>query len=190
MTRRLAVLAFVVFAGCQKMADVLSVPPQKIKSSDGALEITVPSTWSDDNTPARKLNDQAVLQASNRTGELYVIVLTEEKADLNDMDLKKFSEITRGSQLQSMKNATEEGPHERKINGMPAIEYTLKGSVDKANVVMKHVSVEGAKRFHQMLVWTLKSKWDAEKAGLDAVVESLKEVGTGGATEKRAPAPN
>jgi len=190
MTRRLAVLALVLFAGCQKMADALSVPPQKLKSSDGTLELTVPATWTDDNAPSRRLNDQAVLQASNRVGELYVIVLTEEKADLNDMDLKKFSEITRGSQLQSMKNATEEGPKERTINGMPAIEYVLKGTVDKANVVMKHVSVDGAKRYHQMLVWTLKSKWDAENKNLDAVVESLKELGAGGAGEKRAPAPN
>ncbi|MBL8950023.1 MAG: hypothetical protein JNK82_04545 [Myxococcaceae bacterium] len=189
MTRRLALFALVIFAGCQKMADALSVPPQRLKSADGALEITVPSTWTDDSTPARQLNDQAVLQASNRAGELYVIVLTEEKADLAEMDLKKFSEITRGSQLQAMKNGAEEGPKERTINGMPAIEYTLRGTVEKANVVMMHLSVEGAKRYHQVLVWTLKSKWDGEKANLEAVAASLKELGAG-ASEKRAPAPN
>jgi hypothetical protein len=191
MTSRIALLtlALVSFGGCQKMADALSVPPQKLKSTDGILEITVPGTWTDDSTPERKLNDQAVLQASHRRNELYVIVLTEDKADLADMDLKKFSEITRGTQLQSMSNGVEEGPKPRTINGLPAIEYTLKGTVDKANVVMKHISIDGAKRYHQVLVWTLKSKWDSEKASLDAVVESLKEVGPGNSAA-RAPAPN
>jgi hypothetical protein len=186
MNRRIALVALLAFGGCQKLADTLAVPPQKLKTSDGSLEITVPGSWTDDNAGSRKLNDQAALQASQRAGELYVIVLTEDKADLADMDLKKFSEITRGSQLQSMKNGVEEGPKERKINGMPAIEYVLKGSVDNANVVMKHVSVDGDKRYHQVLVWTLKSKWDAEKGSLDKVIESLKENGTGSA---RAPAP-
>jgi hypothetical protein len=186
---RTVLLALVALTGCQKMGEALKPQPVALKSADGALQITVPSTWSDDSAPDRKLNDQAVLQASNRGSELYVIVLTEEKEDLSGMDLAKFSEVTRGSQLQSMTNGVEEGPKKRTINGMPAIEYVLKGTVDKANVVMKHVSVDGAKRYHQVLVWTLKSKWDAEQGALDAVIDSLKEIGAGN-TAQRAPAPN
>lgn len=184
----LALLA-VCSSGCQKATELLGAGKQELKSSDGTLAITVPGDWTDDSSPSRKLNDQAVLQASKRSAELYVIVLTEAKEDLADMDLAKFSETTRASQLQAMKNAVEEGPKKRTINGMPAIEYVLRGTVDKANIVMKHVSVDGAKRYHQLLVWTLKSAWDEQQGALDKVVESLKESG-GGGSGARAPPPN
>ena len=189
MTRRIALLAVVALCGCQKLGEAMKPQPVVLKSTDGALELTVPSSWRDDSAPDRQLNDQAVLQASNRASELYVIVLSEAKEDLAGMDLEKFSEVTRSSQLQSMTNGVEEGPKKRTINGLPAIEYVLKGTVDKANVVMKHVAIDGPTRYHQMLVWTLKSKWETEKAGLDKVVESLKEVGAV-ASPNRAPAPN
>jgi hypothetical protein len=168
--RWLAVAALCV-CSCTKLEDAVSGAPQAMRSTDGTLEITVPGSWKTD-----KLNDQAVIQASNRMGELYVVVVSEPKEDLNDVNLQKYSELTRGQQLKAMKNGSEEGPVARTVNGLPAIEYVLRGSVDSANVVMKHVAVDGTKRFHQVLVWSLKSKWDSEKGTLDAVVASLKET--------------
>ncbi|MBK7858715.1 MAG: hypothetical protein IPJ65_08855 [Archangiaceae bacterium] len=151
------------------------------------MSLTIPGAWSDDSAPDRKLNEQAVLQASNRGSELYVIVLSQSKEELADMDLKKFSDETRATQMQAMKNAVEEGPRPRTVGGMNAIEYVLKGTVDKASIVMKHVAVDGGKRYHQVLVWTLQSSWDNEKVGLDQVIESLKESAPAAAA--RAPAP-
>jgi hypothetical protein len=164
-------IAILALGACTKIEDAVSGAPQQLRSSDGSLEITVPGSWKVD-----KLNDQATIQAANRMAELYVIVLSEPKDDFADMTLQKYSEATRSQQLKSMKSGAEEGPTARTLNGLPAIEYVLRGSVDGANVVMKHVAVDGTKRFHQVLVWTLKSKWDAEQATLDAVVASLKET--------------
>jgi hypothetical protein len=188
MTRGITLIVLVVAAsGCQKLTETFGgQAPKVLSSSDGSLALTVPGSWTDDSAPDRKLNDQAVLQASNRGSELYVIVLSQAKDELNGMDLAKFSEATRATQMQAMRNGIEEGPKQRTVNGLPAIEYVLKGSVDKADIVMKHVAVDGGKRYHQVLVWTLKSSWDAEKTGLDAVVDSLKENGSGAA---RPPAP-
>jgi hypothetical protein len=181
MTRRVLLLC-VALSGCQKIGEALTPQPKTLKSADGTLELTVPGSWNKDT----ELHKQAAIQASNRMGELYVIVLSETKEDLADMDLAKFSELTRGSQLKAMKNAAEEGPVNRTINGMKAIEYVLKGSVENANIMMKHIAVDGPKHYHQVIVWTLKSKWETEKATLDAVVDSLKETSAGG---PRAPAP-
>jgi hypothetical protein len=165
-------IAILALCACTKIEDAVSGAPQQLRSADGSLEITVPGSWKVD-----KLNDQAAIQAANRMAELYVIVLSESKEDFTDMTLQKYSEATRSQQLKAMKSGAEEGPTARTLNGMPAIEYVLRGSVDSANVVMKHVAVEGTKRYHQVLVWTLKSKWDSEQAALDAVVASLKETG-------------
>lgn len=172
MTRPFA-LALLLAAGgfgCQQVVEVLAPPPKTLKSANGQVEIKVPGRWLKD-----KLNDQADLQAADRPSELYVVVLSEPKAGLHDIDLAKFSELTRASQLTSMKGGTEEGRKERKVNGLPALEYVLKGKVDGVDVVMKHVSVEGTAEYHQVLVWTLKSKWASEQAGLDAVIDSFKE---------------
>jgi hypothetical protein len=161
-----------VLAACQKVSDALSEPPQTLKSPDGTLQVTVPGDWS----TKEKLNEQAVLQISKPGKELYAIVLTEPKSDVPGMTLEKFSDATRTRQLEVMKNSSEEGPKKRTVNGLPAIEYVLKGEANGSAIVMKHVAVEGTKRFHQILVWTLQSKWDKEQAGLDAVIDSLKET--------------
>jgi hypothetical protein len=170
---RWCVVAALGLLACSKIEESVSGGPQALRSPDGTLEITVPGGWKVD-----KLNEWASIQAANRMSELYVVVASEPKEDLSDMTLQKLSDVDRATQLKSMKDSKEEGPVARTINGRPAIEYVLSGSVDGANVVMKHVVVDGSRRWHQIIVWTLKSKWEAEKGTLDAVAASLKEVGS------------
>ena len=76
----------VVFKAVQTYSNgkvVRWIDPVTEESPQGAfptpiLELTVPGTWSKD-----KLNDQAVIQASNRISELYVIVLSESRFSLS-----------------------------------------------------------------------------------------------------------
>ena len=175
IVRRAVVLvaAMLCLGSCEKIANAAreATKPETITSSDGLVQVTVPFGWSKD-----KLNDRAKLSAANRVGELYVIVITEAKEDLADMTIEKYSEITRGAQLKGMKNSTEVGPERHTIHGMPVVQYELRGTVDTANAVMIHASVEGKKYYYQVLAWTLKSKWDKEKGGLQAVIDSLTEV--------------
>jgi hypothetical protein len=170
---RWCVVAALSLLACSKIEESVAGGPQVLRSADGTLEITVPGGFKVD-----KLNDQAAIQAANRMGELYVVVVSEPKEDLSEMTLQKLSDVARGTQLRSMKDSKEEGPVTRTINGRPALEYTLSGSVEGANVVMKHVVIEGSRRWHQILVWTLRSKWEAEKGTLDNIVASLREVGS------------
>ena len=170
--KRGAVWALVTLCGCQQLNDAISPPPKTLSDEKHTLEITVPGTWGPD-----QINEQAVLQVSNRIKDEYVIVLSEPKEDLADMDLLKFSEVTRALQLKQMSNTSEEGPLPRTLNGMPAIEWVLNGTARNANVTMKHVAISGSKNYHQLLAWTVKSKWEQEKATLDSVISTLKETG-------------
>src|SRR4051812_12164300 len=108
---RWPVAAVLALCACTKIEDAVSGAPVELKSADGTLQLTVPGSWKVD-----KLNDQAAIQASNRMGELYVVVLTEPKEDFTDMTLQKYSELTRSQQLKAMKNGTEEGPAPRTVN--------------------------------------------------------------------------
>jgi len=175
MTRHsaLLLLALLASSGCQSFVEGFKAAtrPHALTDAKGTLQITVPASWTEDS-----LNKAAQLQASNRLAEVYVVVLSEAKEDLADMDLDKFSQITRGAQLKTMKNAIEKGPERRTIHQLPSVQYELRGTVDAANVVMLHAAVEGQNRFHQVLVWTLKSKWEDERATLQAVVDSLTEL--------------
>ncbi len=181
---RVLILGVLALTACTKIEDAISGGPQTLKSDDGAVSVVVPGSWKRD-----KLNDQAVIQADNKMSELYVIVISESKEDLSDMTLEKYSSLTRGAQLKVMKDSSEEGPTPKTVNGMPAIEYVLRGSVTGVNVVMKHVSIEGAKHYYQVVSWTLKTKWDTAQPGLEEVVASFKESNSGGPAN-RAPKPN
>lgn len=143
-----------------------------IKATDGTSQIKAPRDWKADSG----LNDKANLQASNRFKEQYLIVLSENREDFAGIDLAKHSEITRGLLTKSLKNIKLEGPKELTINGAPAVQYVIYGEVSNLNAVYIHTTVETEKYFHQVLAWTLKSKFDDNKPVLEEVINSFQEL--------------
>ena len=57
----------------------LSTQRKEIASGDGTIRITVPGTW----TKLPELNKQASQQVRNKSKEVYLIVITDTKADLS-----------------------------------------------------------------------------------------------------------
>ena len=51
-----------------------------LKSPDGKFQLTVPAGWREN----ASLNDKAEIKAANPIEEVYVIVITESKADFTD----------------------------------------------------------------------------------------------------------
>jgi Domain of unknown function (DUF4190) len=62
----------------------LSIERKEIASDDGQIKVTVPGTW----TKLPELNKQARLQAGNKSKELYLIVISDAKADLDNYTLE------------------------------------------------------------------------------------------------------
>ena len=99
----------------------LSTERKEIASDDGKIRVTVPGTW----TKLPELNKQASLQVGNKSKEVYLIVITDTKTDLENFTLEKHHQQTRDRMLQKMKNASATQPVSLTIDGHPALQDEL-----------------------------------------------------------------
>lgn len=143
---------------------------REVVSSDKKARLRVPKDWSE----LKDLNDAAKLQAGNRSKEQFVIVLSESKADFDDMTLQKHHQFTRDAMIQKMKNASAGETLEITVNGQPALQDEISGTQDGMNIVFLHTTVEEGDNFHQILAWTSKSRWGDQKAKLHEITKSFR----------------
>ena len=143
-----------------------------IVSANGKFRITVPAGWDVE----KDLNDAADLQASHRDSEMYIVVLSETKEDLHDMNLEGHSKLTREALLKTVQDSTISGPTSVTVDGHPAVQYEIRGAVNHVNVVYLHTTVESPKYFHQILAWTVPSRFALNKTTLEQVTEKFHEM--------------
>ena len=75
----------------------LSTERKAIASEDGHTRVTVPGTWA----KLPELHKQASLHVGNKSREVYLIVITDTKADLDGFTLEKHHQQTRDRMLQT-----------------------------------------------------------------------------------------
>ena len=147
----------------------LSTERKEIASDDGKIRVTVPGTW----TKLPEINKQASLQVGNKSKEVYLIVITDTKADLDNFTLEKHHQQTRDRMLQKMKNASGTEPVSLTIDGHPATQDELSGTEKGTNVVFLHTTVDDGDRFQQILAWTLKSRWEKQNQLLREITRTF-----------------
>jgi len=148
----------------------LSTERKEIASDDGKIKVTVPGTW----TKLPELNKLASLQVGHKSKEVYLIVITDSKADLDNFTLEKHHQQTRDRMLQKMKNASGTQPVSLTIDGHPALQDELTGTEKGTNVVFLHTTVGDGDLFQQILAWTLKSRWQKQNQLLREVTASFR----------------
>jgi len=164
----LVILLLLGFTAC----DFLPGESKKVEFLDQSFAVTMPASWS----LRSDLNQVADLQMGNPFKEAYTIVISENKMDFDEITLAEHSDITRSMIRQGLKNYHESGPEEFDIDGNPALRYRLTGSVDGLNIVYWHVTIETENHYHQMLLWSLKSKFAENEADFDSVIQSFEEI--------------
>jgi len=147
----------------------LSTERKEIASDDGKIKVTVPGTW----TKLPELNKQASLQVGNKSKEVYLIVITDTKADLDNFTLEKHHQQTRDRMLQKMKNASDTEPVPLTIDGHPALQDELTGTEKGTNVVFLHTTIDDGDYFQQTLAWTLKSRWEKQNQLLREITRTF-----------------
>src|SRR5262249_2362400 len=80
----------------------LSTERKEIASNDGEKKVIIPGT----RTKLPELNKQASLQVGNKRNEVYLMVITDAKTDLDNFTLEKHHQQTRDRMLQKMKSAS------------------------------------------------------------------------------------
>jgi hypothetical protein len=147
----------------------LSTERKEIAYDDGKLKVTVPGTW----TKLPGLNKQATLQVGDKSKQMYLIVITDAKADFPDLTLEKHHDLTRDRMWQKMKNVSATAPIPLTIDGHPALQDELSGTEKGTNVVFLHTTVDDGDHFQQILAWTLKSRWQKQNELLREITRTF-----------------
>jgi hypothetical protein len=152
--------------------DFLPSKPKKVEFLDQSFSVIMPASWS----LRSDLNDVADLQMGNSFKEAYTIIISENRMNFDDISMEDHSDITRSMIKQNMKNYQESNPETIETGGYRALRYRLSGSVNGVNIVYWHVTLETENHYHQMLLWSLKSKFSKNEAAFDSVIQSFEEI--------------
>ena len=147
----------------------LSIERKEIVSDDGKIKVTVPGTW----TKLPELNKQASLQVGNKSKEVYLIVITDTKTDLDNFTLEKHHQLTRDEARKKFQASASE-PVSLTIDGHPALQDELSGTEKGTDVVLLHITVDDGDHFQTINAWTIKSRWKQQNQLLREVTASFR----------------
>jgi Domain of unknown function (DUF4190) len=147
----------------------LEAEKKEIASDDGKLKFTTSGFW----VQRTDLNKRAALQASRKDKELYVMVITDPKSTVTDMTLERHHQTTRDHMLKQMSSSSATATVPVTIDGHSALQDELTGTQQGSNVVFLHTTVDDGDSFQQILAWTLKSRWAANKSELADITKSF-----------------
>jgi Domain of unknown function (DUF4190) len=147
----------------------LSVERKEIASDDGKLKVTTSGLW----VKQLQLNKEAKLQVGDKGKEMYLIVIGDPKAALQNMTLDKHHQITRDRMLQRMQNSSATETASLTIDGHPALQDEVNGTQNGTNLVFLHTTIDEGDNFQQILAWTLKSRWKEQNDQLREATNSF-----------------
>ena len=153
----------------------LSTEKKAITSDDGKLRITVTGMW----TKMSGLNKQASLQVGDKSARMFLMVISDAKAEVPNLTLETHHQLTRDRMLGKMKNASATQPVSLTIDGHAALQDELTG-IEKGPAlfhekwVFLHTTVDDGDRYQQILAWTLKSRWQKQNELLREVTASFR----------------
>jgi hypothetical protein len=151
----------------------LNQAEQTIYSGDKLFSVTIPKGWVEVNDYS--LNDVADLQAQKRFGNQYFAALIEHKDDL-EFTFDEWMEYVIENYLAAFDDVNMSEGNEILIDGYPAIQFEIKGTIDHAKVVILVTYVEGENHFAQILAWTLASKYKSSVDELKLITNSIKGI--------------
>ena len=149
--------------------DFLSKEPKRVEFLNESFSVLMPASWS----LKSGLNDQADLQMGNLFKEAYTIIISESKMDFDDISMKEHSNLTRSMLQSGLKGYQESSPEPLNMGDIHGLRYQLTGSMDGINLVYWHVTLETENHYHQMILWSLKSKFSDNVPDFDSVIHSF-----------------
>ncbi len=144
---------------------------QRVSFFDDEFSVIMPAGWSlqDD------LNEEADLQMGLPLVEAYALIFTEHKMDFDDsMTLEEHSQLTRESILQALRNPDASEGEKMDVNGIPGLSFRITGSIDRTKIIYWHVTLETEDHYHQLLLWSLPSKFKKLQKTYEEVIQSFR----------------
>jgi len=124
-------------------------------------------------TKMPKLNEFASLQVGDKRNRMYLIVITEAKADVPKLTLQTYHQLTRDEARKKFQASASE-PVSLTIDGHPALQDELSGTEKGTDVVLLHTTVDDGDHFQTINAWTIKSLWKQQNQLLHEVTASFR----------------
>ena len=159
------VVSLISILGC----DILASKPKRVAFLDDSFAVIMPATWS----LRSDLNDSAELQMGNSFKEAYAVILSDNKMDLDDFSLDEHSDLTRSFISRGLRNYEASDPDYFYVGEFEAVRYRLEGIIDGIHAVYWHVTIETDEYFHQILLWSLKSRFSKNEDDFESVIQSF-----------------
>ncbi len=141
-----------------------------VTATDRKCRIAVPKSWS-----KMELNDDADIELGNRDLHQYLIVVTDDKADLAT-NLGRFAQDGVATLTRGLRSKQISAPRHLQIGGRPALQYEIHGVVDTTRIVYWHTSVEGVDHYYQVIAWTVASRAAGNAPKLRSVLTTFREI--------------
>ena len=144
---------------------------KRMYSDDKRVSLTVPDNWKGD----RNLNDVAILGVSNQIGEVYAIVIDDNKSDFDasltrsdylDIHIRNMEETVKDFHRVSTPTALQ-------VGGLPAEQQVVAGLSENVKVTYLLTTIESDSHFYIVYAWTLTSRFEQNKALLSKVSASF-----------------
>ena len=160
--------------------------PQTIVCTDGKCQLTVPGSWS----VQKDLNAEANFQAGNPLAEQYAIIISEAKVDFPPKtNLDGYTEIIKQTATETTVDPVFSEVKTIVVNGYPARQFELSGAVDDIKANWIYTLIEGEKNYHQVLMWTLDTRYKANKPVFLETLNTFKELDVSSIAPVKQPNP-
>jgi hypothetical protein len=121
-------------------------------------------------------NDNASLQYADTKAELYVMVIDESKDKIAsfglDYDLETYMKIA----LRTLDSTGLYRTTTRTIGSCKALQADVKAVFRGKNVIYQLTTIESETSFYQILIWSLDSRYDSNKAEMEKIIASFHET--------------
>ncbi|MGG6293426.1 hypothetical protein ACQ4M4_03295 [Leptolyngbya sp. AN02str] len=153
--------------------NAVPIPGSVFESTDKSSQIARLPGW----VVEEGLNPSAQIQAANPEAQIYLIVLSQNKADLGGITKEEHSELARQVLTSQLSKFETMGPSDTltQVSGYPAIQHTIYGSLNDINVVYLHTTVETPNKFVQILSWTPPADFARNEPQMQQIVQSFRE---------------
>ena len=146
---------------------------QIFTTSDGLATVTGAPGW-------RVLDlqsEDATMQIGNFVAEEYLLVISDLKSDFDpDFKLSDFAEIASEQTIDTVKGAEAGELVETKIQGLPAYQREVRGTIEGTDVSYFNSYVEGREHFYQVMAWTLTNRKETAFPRLRTAADSFTET--------------
>lgn len=144
-------------------------------------QITVPAGWRIE----KNLNKDAGIQVGNRLQMSYAIIISDEKdlnaigttKDIGDLELSQYADLVQTPLRSGSREFSQTEESETTINGLKTFRRSFKlTQKDGFRARMTLCVVAGRHHYHQLLVWTAENRQERQKAVLEGIIGSFREL--------------